>query len=62
MMKRLVTSHVSFLLVRFLMGLQELHQIEAELHEEILPGTEIMTDVGSHHFVKGGSHVLVPQP
>jgi hypothetical protein len=21
-----------------------------------------MTDVGSHHFVKGGSHVLVPQP
>ena len=44
------------------MVLQELHQIEAELHEEILPGTEIMTDVGSHHFVKGGSHVLVPQP
>jgi hypothetical protein len=30
---------------------------------EILPGTEIMADVGSHHFVKG-SHkdVLVPQP
>jgi hypothetical protein len=21
-----------------------------------------MADVGSHHFVKGGSHVLVPQP
>lgn len=21
-----------------------------------------MTDVGSHHFVKGGAHVLVPQP
>ncbi|EMD00748.1 hypothetical protein BAUCODRAFT_144373 [Baudoinia panamericana UAMH 10762] len=40
----------------------ELHQIEQELHQEILPGTEIMTDVGSHHFVKGGSHVLVPQP
>lgn len=29
---------------------------------ELLPGTEIMTDVGSHHFVKGGSGVLVPQP
>ena len=29
---------------------------------EILPGTEIMADVGSHHFVKGGSTVLVPQP
>jgi hypothetical protein len=41
---------------------QELHQIEAELDTEILPGTEIMTDVGSHHFVKGGTGVLVPQP
>ncbi|KIW18807.1 hypothetical protein PV08_03096 [Exophiala spinifera] len=44
---------------------RELHQIEEELHTEILPGTEIMTDVGSHHFVKssGKSHrVLVPQP
>ncbi|KAK5115255.1 hypothetical protein LTR62_001455 [Meristemomyces frigidus] len=40
----------------------ELHQIEQELQAEILPGTEIMTDVGTHHFVKGGSHVLVPQP
>ncbi|RMY52592.1 hypothetical protein D0863_14214 [Hortaea werneckii] len=40
----------------------ELHQIEQELHAEILPGTEVMADVGSHHFVKGGSHVLVPQP
>lgn len=32
---------------------------------EILPGTEIMADIGSHHFVKSGdkSHrVLVPQP
>lgn len=27
-----------------------------------MPGTEIMADVGSHHFVKGGSGVLVPQP
>ena len=41
---------------------QELHQLEEELHTEILPGTEIMTDVGSHHFVKSGSGVLVPQP
>lgn len=42
---------------------QELHQIEQELHTEILPGTEIMADVGSHHFVKkGDSQVLVPQP
>jgi MFS family permease len=41
---------------------QELHQLENELHTEILPGTEIMTDVGSHHFVKSGAGVLVPQP
>ena len=45
-----------------LMSWQELEQIEQELHVEILPGTEVMADVGSHHFVKGGSHVLVPQP
>ena len=45
-----------------LTNLQELHQIEQELNVEILPGTEVMTDVGSHHFVKGSSHVLVPQP
>ncbi|KAL4914526.1 major facilitator superfamily domain-containing protein [Aspergillus aurantiobrunneus] len=35
------------------------------IHTEIYPGTEIMTDVGSHHFVKSSSHphrVLVPQP
>ncbi len=44
---------------------QELHQIEEELRLELLPGTEIMADIGSHHFVKSGdkSHrVLVPQP
>lgn len=41
---------------------QELRRIEEELHTEILPGTEVMTDVGSHHFVKGSSGVLVPQP
>ncbi|KAG9949903.1 serine/threonine kinase 16, partial [Aureobasidium melanogenum] len=40
----------------------ELHQIEEELGQEILPGTEIMADVGTHHFVKGHSGVLVPQP
>ena len=27
-----------------------------------MPGTEIMTDVGNHHFVKKSSNVLVPQP
>lgn len=31
---------------------------------DILPGTELMTDVGSHHFIKtaGTQQVLVPQP
>lgn len=43
--------------------LQERQQLAEELHTEILPGTEIMTDVGSHHFVKGTHRdVLVPQP
>jgi hypothetical protein len=30
----------------------------------VLPGTEIMTDVGKHHFIKSehSSVVLVPQP
>jgi len=40
-------------------------QFEEELHIEILPGTEIMADFGTHHFVKEtGSKgpVLVPQP
>ena len=42
---------------------QERRQLEAELHTEILPGTEVMTDVGEHHFVKGAHRqVLVPQP
>lgn len=40
----------------------EQHEIEEELHYEILPGTEIMRDVGVHHFVKGKKNVLVPQP
>lgn len=41
---------------------KELHAIERELQIEILPGTEVMADVGSHHFVKGSKNVLVPQP
>lgn len=43
---------------------QALRELEDELHTEIFPGTEIMTDVGSHHFVKGAKQqqVLVPQP
>lgn len=43
-------------------GEKVLHELETELHVDIVPGTEVMTDVGSHHFVKGGSQVLVPQP
>ncbi|KAH3904389.1 hypothetical protein HBH56_235380 [Parastagonospora nodorum] len=42
---------------------EERRQIEHELHTELLPGTEVMADVGSHHFVKGAHReVLVPQP
>ncbi|OIW24795.1 MFS general substrate transporter [Coniochaeta ligniaria NRRL 30616] len=44
---------------------EELQQIQNEIHMEIIPGTEIMADVGSHHFVKSegrSHHVLVPQP
>ncbi|KAH7108811.1 major facilitator superfamily domain-containing protein [Dactylonectria macrodidyma] len=45
-------------------GQLEREEIQNELHIEVLPGTEIMTDVGSHHFIKSeGSHrVLIPQP
>ena len=39
-----------------------MHQLEEELHVKIYPGTEIMTDVGSLHFVKSSKQVLVPQP
>lgn len=42
-----------------------LHELEQELGIAIYPGTEIMTDVGSHHFVKSSDRsdrVLVPQP
>lgn len=40
-------------------------RLEQELGTRIYPGTEIMTDVGSHHFVKSSpksDRVLVPQP
>ena len=40
-------------------------RIEEELGTTIYPGTEIMADVGTHHFVKSSAksdRVLVPQP
>ncbi|KAH6656051.1 major facilitator superfamily protein [Truncatella angustata] len=40
-------------------------ELEEVLHTKIYPGTEIMKDVGTHHFVKAGqgsASVLVPQP
>jgi hypothetical protein len=42
-----------------------IHELEEVLHTKIYPGTEIMKDVGTHHFVKSegaGHSVLVPQP
>lgn len=51
--------HTDLWLVKAIRELQE------ELHTEIYPGTEIMTDIGTHHFVKmsgGAQDVLVPQP
>lgn len=44
---------------------QALRELEQELNTKIYPGTEIMRDVGTHHFVKSGhgnQNVLVPQP
>ena len=42
---------------------QERRQLEQELHVEIFPGTEIMADIRSHHFVKSSHRdVMVPQP
>ncbi len=44
---------------------KSLHELERELNIEILPGTEIMSDFGTHHFVKQTGHkgpVLIPQP
>lgn len=41
-----------------------IHEMEEVLGTKIYPGTEIMKDVGGHHFVKGSNDrsVLVPQP
>lgn len=42
-----------------------IHELEEVLATKIYPGTEIMKDVGTHHFVKGtdaADLVLVPQP
>ncbi|ETS81177.1 hypothetical protein PFICI_06179 [Pestalotiopsis fici W106-1] len=42
-----------------------IQELEEVLHTKIYPGTEIMKDVGTHHFVKsahGSANVLVPQP
>lgn len=47
------------------METQTIQQIEEETGEKFYPGTELMADVGSHHFVKSSSksdRVLVPQP
>jgi hypothetical protein len=44
---------------------KQIRQLEEELHIEILPGTEIMADFGTHKFVKetgAKGPVLVPQP
>lgn len=50
-----------------ILGDRTLQDIENELDISIYPGTEVMTDVGSHHFIKSSSskeagRVLVPQP
>jgi len=43
--------------------IQTVAEIERELDTAIYPGTEIMVDLPSHHFVKSsGAGVLVPQP
>lgn len=45
-----------------------IREIEQVLGTKIYPGTEIMKDIGTHHFVKNESHghhttqVLIPQP
>ena len=43
---------------------QSLRDLEHDVPTEILPGTEIMGDVGDYHFTKRGRNntVLVPQP
>ena len=44
--------------------LQNLVSLEDAAGAEIIPGTEVMVDVGAYHFVKseGNRTVLVPQP
>lgn len=39
-------------------------QVQLHLDVEIIPGTEILTDVENSHFIHGGRQgvVLVPQP
>ena len=41
-----------------------LRELEEELHTELVPGTEVMTDTARHHFIRGARNdtVLVPQP
>lgn len=42
-----------------------IRELEEVLDTKIYPGTEIMKDIGTHHFVKGANNthsVLVPQP
>ncbi|KAI9708245.1 MAG: hypothetical protein M1820_004199 [Bogoriella megaspora] len=41
-----------------------LRELEEELHTELVPGTEVMTDTAKHHFIHGTHNdtVLVPQP
>ena len=43
---------------------QSLRDLEHDVPTEILPGTEIMGDIGDYHFTKRGRNntVLVPQP
>lgn len=50
-----------------ILGDRTLQDIENELDITIYPGTEVMVDVGSHHFIKSSNskqegRVLVPQP
>ncbi|PON24982.1 hypothetical protein TGAM01_v206063 [Trichoderma gamsii] len=50
-----------------ILGDRTLQDIENELDISIYPGTEVMADVGSHHFIKSSHNkeagrVLVPQP
>ena len=57
--------HLSQVLHRLTHPLKTLTALERSLATTIVPGTEIMTDVGSTHFLKSSSgpdRVLVPQP